>query len=481
MAAPSSAIGRVFDADMTASGAAPQRSSTIREVPIPVVDWQRIPAARYHDRTFFEAEVEHLWPHVWQMACRLEEIPEIGDWVEYTNLDMSVLVARTRDGVKAFHNACRHRGVQLGLGQGNCRAKGFVCPFHGWRWDMEGRNTYVHERQLFDAAQLDAADLHLRSCRVEVWGGSAFINLDDDAPSLAECLGPLAERLDARNIADLKVDWWSSTVLPVNWKLAMEAFMESYHLMRTHPQLHALSTKGATIMGAHGSAATDESFDPQAFVDQTIRHLAEISEGMGGMVQANEVAIARGLADMPLPDSLPEAAKAFYARLRREITDDGRRRGAPVPDLNEIAVSHPVKAVEYMFPHFFVLPAFSAMSAYRIRPLGPQECLFETWSLAMYPEDEQRPRPVAPKPTPYDDPRFPEVPRQDYANLPRQQRGLRTPGFEFMRLSRDVEGLISNYQRLIDGYLGGVEPARLAHGSRIVCRGLDMSIADLGF
>lgn len=450
-------------------------------MPLSIQDPQRIPAARYHDDAFFAAEAEHLWPHVWQMACRLEEIPEIGDWIEYNNLDTSVLVVRTPDGVQAFHNACRHRGVQLGLGHGNCRTKGFTCPFHGWRWDMEGRNTYVHARHLFDEAQLEASDLNLRACRVETWGGSAFINLDDDAPMLSDCLGPLAQRLDARNIADLKVDWWSSTILPVNWKLAMEAFMESYHLMRTHPQLHALSTKGATIMGASGSDAGSDPFDARAFVDLTIRHLDEISRGMGGMVQASEVAIAQNLADIPLPDTLAEAAKEFYARLRQEITDQGRRAGAPVPDLNAIAVTHPVKAVEFLFPHFFVLPVFSAMSAYRIRPIGPEECLFETWSLAMFPADEPRARPVAPEPMAYDDPRFPEVPRQDYANLPRQQRGLRTPGFEFMRLSRDVEGLISNYQRLIDGYLGGVDPARLAQGSRVVCQGLDMPITDLGF
>ena len=462
---------------LSASGPAPG----LRAVPVAVQDPQRIPAARYHDRRFFEAEAEHLWPHVWQMACRLEEIPNLGDWVEYTNLDTSVLVVRTTDGIKAFHNACRHRGVQLGVGQGNCRATGLICPFHGWRWDMEGRNTYVTSRELFDEALLEPAHLRLRSCRVEVWGGSAFINLDEDAPSLAECLGPLAERLDARNIADLKVDWWCSTILPVNWKLAMEAFMESYHLMRTHPQLHALSTKGATIMGADGKAESDEPFEARAFVDLTIRHLAEISKGMGGMVQANEVEIARSLADMPLPGNLPEAARAFYGRLRQEITDRGRRAGAPVPDLNAIAASHPVKAVEYMFPHFFVLPVFSAMSAYRVRPLGPEECLFETWSLALYPEGEERPRPVAPEPMPCDDPRFPEVPRQDYANLPRQQRGLHTAGFEFMRLSRDVEGLISNYQRLIDGYLAGVDPGLLAQGSRNVCQGLDVPIADLGF
>ena len=63
------------------------------------------------------------------MACRLEEIPEVGDWVEYKNLDKSVIVVNTKNGIKAFHNACRHRGVQLASGHGNCKTAGFICPF----------------------------------------------------------------------------------------------------------------------------------------------------------------------------------------------------------------------------------------------------------------------------------------------------------------------------------------------------------------
>ena len=104
---------------------------------------RRVPASRYYSEEFFELEREHVWPHVWQMACRLEEIPDVGDWVEYRNLDKSVIVVRTASGIKAFHNACRHRGVQLASGHGNCSVNGFVCPFHGWRWNMDGENTFV--------------------------------------------------------------------------------------------------------------------------------------------------------------------------------------------------------------------------------------------------------------------------------------------------------------------------------------------------
>src|SRR3954466_14646787 len=91
----------------------------------------RIRKERYYDEEFFKLEAEHLWPRVWQMACRLEEVPEVGHWVEYRNLDQSVIVVRTRSGVKAFQNACRHRGVQLVSGHGDCGAQGFICPFHG--------------------------------------------------------------------------------------------------------------------------------------------------------------------------------------------------------------------------------------------------------------------------------------------------------------------------------------------------------------
>ena len=99
----------------------------------------------------------------------------------------------------------------------------------------------------------------------------------------------------------------------------------------------------------------------------------------------------------------------------------------------------------------------------------------------LHPEGEQRDAPEAPEPVPYDDPRIPEIPLQDYYNLPLQQLGLHARGFEYMRLSKNVEGMISNYQRLIDGYLAGVEPAKLAKASQIVNSGLDSPIKDIGF
>jgi carnitine monooxygenase subunit len=152
-----------------------------------------------------------------------------------------------------------------------------------------------------------------------------------------------------------------------------------------------------------------------------------------------------------------------------------------VPDLNAVAVSDPLKAVEFLFPHYFVLPIFTNSASYRIRPLGPESCLFELWSLTFFPEGEEPEAPQEPVMLAYDSQKFPQIPRQDYSNIPRQQIGLHAEGFEFMRLGKDVEGLISNYQRLIDGYIAGVAPDKLAKANQLLGGNFDGKIFELGF
>ena len=455
----------------------------LEAVPLRVTRPTRIPSERYYDKEFFELERDKLWPHVWQMACRLEEIPEVGDWVEYKILDNSVIVVRTRTGVKAFHNACRHRGVQLAVGRGNCEVQGFTCPFHGWRWNIDGENTFVFGRSIFDEADLEKAELNLVPCRIEFWGGCAFINFDDKAPSLRDSLGPVAPRLEARNVDKLRMEWWYATVLPTNWKLAMEAFMEGYHVMRTHPQLHVQMPAELSQYGLDlNQKASGRQFTPRELVDMTYDFMATNGRGMAGMIVQSELDIAARVRDeMALPDDPFEAMGAYYAQIREAIYADGIERGTPVFDMNKAEAEHGMSYVEFMFPHYFLLPYFTAMSSYRIRPLSPETCLFELWSLAPMAEDDPRPRITEPVVLSYDSADFPEIPRQDYSNLPRQQLGLHARGFDYMRLSNQKEGMISNYQRLIDGYLAGLDPERLAKATQVVNSGFDAPLLDIGF
>ena len=451
-------------------------------VPLRMEHPERVPAARYYDEAFFALERERFWPRVWQMACRLEEIPKVGDWIEYRILDRSVIVVRTKGGVKAFENACRHRGVQLASGHGNCADRGFNCPFHGWRWDMDGKSIFVYGKELFSDENLDPDELDLVSCRVELWGGCAFINFDKEARPLLDCIQPVVDSLGARNVEHLKVEWWHSAVVPTNWKLAMEAFMEGFHTMRTHPQLHRVLPTGRDRYSPSAKATAVDAMQARQRIDHMIGYMKVLSEGMAGMIHANDIAVAEDLRSrIELPED-PQQAMAHWNRaLNDAITADGRARGVPMPDLNKAAAEHPVAPVQYVFPHFFMLPMFGNMTSYRVRPLTPETCLFEIWSLVFYPEDEARERPVAPEPMAHDDPRFPPIPQQDYANLPLQQLGLHAAGFEYMRLSRDVEGMISNYQRLIDGFLAGLDQQALLEGQRICTGDYETPIADLGF
>ncbi len=449
-------------------------------VPHRITNPELIPAERYHDEAFFELENKHLWPHVWQMACRLEEIPEVGDYTVYTILTHSVLLVHTKDGVKAFKNACRHRGLRLAHGPGNCSKDGFVCPFHGWRWNGEGQNTFVFGRHFFEEDVLERAEIDLVPIRTEFWAGCAFINFDDDAPSLREALGPVANRMDARHADKLKMDWWFGTELPTNWKLAMEAFQEGFHTPQTHPQLHAVSVNANDAFGAgHDGVPVNADLGPRETVNMHVDFLAKLGEGMDGMVHKTEVAVLEKLRDMDVPDDADMATMAFYGKAYQAVEQDARERGAEIFEFGKVSQEHPFHAVEFMFPHYFLLPMMGAMSAYRIRPLTPETCFFEIWSLVIRPEHELYDTPTEPTVLPHDSPEFPEIPRQDYSNLPLQQRGLHD--LEFMRLASKHEGMISNYQRLVDGYLAGLDPRVLAKASQIVNSGFAAPILDLGF
>jgi len=104
-------------------GVGPNPAALQAKVPFAMSSPLYVPKERYFDRKFFELENQCLWPHAWQMAARLEEIPEPGDFVEYQILDTSILIVRQRDGsVKALHNACRHRATQLLNGCGRLPA-----------------------------------------------------------------------------------------------------------------------------------------------------------------------------------------------------------------------------------------------------------------------------------------------------------------------------------------------------------------------
>ena len=434
----------------------------------------RVPKERYFDPDFYRLEVELLWPRVWQMACRLEEIPRPHDFVEYEILDQSVVVLRTDDmGVRAFENACRHRGVRFVQGRGRCES-GFTCPFHGWCYGLDGANTRIPRRKSFAPHNVERSDVDLVPVRCEVWGGCAWINFDDDAPPVRECMEPAATILAAWKVESLRAEKWYAARLPVNWKLAIEAFVEMYHVVVTHPQLD--------IPGMRYSLRPGAPFEPRAFIEAEIEYLRAMSDGMDGMVHANDVRVAEGLRGLELPAE-PELAISMWNRaLNDAVMRWHRERRADIPDINELD-EHGFNDTFYQcFPHYFVLPMYSSASSYRFRPLGPEETLMEIWSLARFPEGEEPTTPAPPEVWDCDDLRWPPIPAQDFSNIPRQQKGLHAKGFEYMRLNERLEGHISNLQRTVDGFLAGLPYEQLLPALHVInVAPFDKPVLDLGF
>jgi choline monooxygenase len=195
----------------------------------------------YLDSAVLERELETIFSRTWQYAGHIGDLPEPGRYLTATAGDQPVLVLRGDDGeIRAFRNVCRHRGSQLLTGAGQCK-KAIRCRYHGWTYNAtDGRLLGVPEHRGF-GDRLDKSKLGLMPARVESLAGILFVNLDPDAPSLAETTGELASRLERYGLADLvRFSPFGETSQPANWKLVAENYLEGYHVPIAHPGLMRL-------------------------------------------------------------------------------------------------------------------------------------------------------------------------------------------------------------------------------------------------
>jgi phenylpropionate dioxygenase-like ring-hydroxylating dioxygenase large terminal subunit len=193
-------------------------------------------AARYTSPEFFRREVEKMWPNVWQLAARDEDMPEPGNTVVFENVGRSYLVVRQDDGsVRAFHNVCLHRGRKLRTESG--QATRFKCPYHGFTWNTDGSIAEIPCR--WDFSHLRDDEMSLPEAETGTWGGYIFVRENPGGPSLGEYLTPLQEHFKRWPHERRTTTVWVGKVIRANWKCVMEAFMEAWHAYQTHPQIAA--------------------------------------------------------------------------------------------------------------------------------------------------------------------------------------------------------------------------------------------------
>ena len=194
----------------------------------------RVPVERYFRHGEHDREVERLWKRVWQMACHESDIPNVGDTHVYDIAGLSYIVVRVAEHqVKAFPNACLHRGRAL-CDNHRKELKVFRCPFHGWSWHLDGKLKEVPGH--WDFPTVTAEEYSLPEISVGHWGGFVFINPDKNCEPLEDFLGDLDRHFGVPFERRYKAAHLIKR-LPCNWKVAQEAFMESYHVVATHPEL----------------------------------------------------------------------------------------------------------------------------------------------------------------------------------------------------------------------------------------------------
>jgi phenylpropionate dioxygenase-like ring-hydroxylating dioxygenase large terminal subunit len=221
--------------------------------------------------SYYERERDAIFARSWLNVGRIEQLARVGSYFtrEIDAARTSVIIVRAPDGVRAFHNICRHRGNKLVWQDypgeetsGTCRQ--FTCKYHGWRYGLEGELNFVQqEGEFFD---LDKSDYGLAPVRVDTWEGFIFVNLDNtDSTPLSDYLGELGKGLAGYPFGEMTQVYKYRAEVGSNWKLFIDAFTEFYHAPVLHAR-QAVSEESAKLQGYGYEALAYDIDGPHAMV-----------------------------------------------------------------------------------------------------------------------------------------------------------------------------------------------------------------------
>lgn len=426
-----------------------------------------IPKEDYISREFALREKERMWPRVWLVACREEELTEPGKFVTFDIADESIIVTRDSAGaLRAFFNVCPHRGRRLTKGCG-LTAK-FYCNYHGWQWNLDGSNKVMIDGG--DWTGIGPDDVGLRPVRLDTWGGFVFVNIDGQAEPLLDYLYPWPEMWESFRLQDMRYRWFKSTRLNCNWKVALEAFLEGYHAQTTHRQVNPACGENRWECRTFGRHSMFYDANPESVgaPNPNLQYLPELgAEAFAGIDDRREriyryLKTVAGDLNCLFTDRMVEAARRLPERVPADC-DDATLMGAFMTLHLEIAkrdgvdLSHlPLEdfgalGTDWnMFPNLAILPTLDGLLIYRARPDGddPDSCLFDIFPLERF-APGLAPRVVREFYDDWRDGAFPRIFVQDFENVDEVQRGMKSSAFPGSLSNPRAEKVVWNLHREI--------------------------------
>jgi phenylpropionate dioxygenase-like ring-hydroxylating dioxygenase large terminal subunit len=353
--------------------------TTRAKAPEPELTDTPIVGERYWSPEFARLEADALWPRVWQVAGRVDQIPEPGDYVTYEVGRDSVIAVRGMDGaVRAFFNVCQHRGNRLVTAEvGSLSSGEFQCAYHGWRFGTDGRLNWVYDEDDFPQGS-PCGKRNLVEMPCDTWGGFIWFNMDPDAAPLREWLDPVAEHLDVYRMEDMKRTHWVTVEGNFNWKCVQDNFNESYHLPYVHPQTLA-------SMNEHHSGC---QFD--LYPSGHARMLMP-GGGPGPQYQGKPERTLKSLGPdlefweldpAPYVDDLPSLRTALQRR-KREL---GASKGYDFSAYSDEQLTDNYHYTVFPNISFSMKPDGCIWLRATPHPTDPQRCYFDMWYLTLFPE-----------------------------------------------------------------------------------------------
>jgi nitrite reductase/ring-hydroxylating ferredoxin subunit len=433
-----------------------------------------VPAEAYVSKDYAAAEQERLWRKSWLQAGRVDELPEVGNYITYDiGTDGVIIVRHSETELRAYHNVCPHRGrrlVDVPAGARNARGKtaSFICGYHAWTFNTAGQCTYIQHQEDWQGA-LTPERTALGKVRVDTWGGWIWICLDPEAVDLKAWLGVIPEMLDPYGLENMRFRWRKWIVFDCNWKVALEAFCETYHVFATHPEFNDFGQfRGwSRSHGMHsnigyeapkgmeedsGKMRVGSGADPRVTT-------AEMQNFTWANANTNTtetlVAAANRLVD-ELPEGTP-AADVSRHWIQSARADDAAR-GVIWAD---VAPEHTARAgtAWQVFPNFQIGHAVNNMLCYSARPYqgDPDKCIFEAAVYQLYPAGE------APETdweyTKAED--WPPVLQQDFSNMAAVQQGMKNAGFRGTQPNPYMERSVANLHLNLSRFMGTGAPRKM--------------------